>query len=363
MSHTRRTFLSTAGMATAGVLLSGNIYSADTERPKIKIGQIGTGHAHADKIATLRKLTDCFEVVGIAEDDLELRKAAEKKSAYKDLRWMSSDELLAYPGLQAVAVETVETVCLPVALRCIRAGKHIHLDKPAGTSLTDFRQVLDEAEAKKLTVQMGYMLRTNPAIQFCLKAVKDGLLGNIFDIDAAMSRHDDESARKRVGKFSGGSLFLLGCHLIDLAILLRGEPKKIHPFLKQTRSDGCVDNSMVVFEYPNGCFATLRAAITEVEGPQRRHLTVHGDKGTIVIQPLEEKGNMGGTLKLALEKETDGYKKGYQTITLTPLKDRYEDQWRELAAMICGARVNPYSYRHEFTVQKCLLEACGIPTQ
>ena len=67
--QTRRTFLSAIGLATAGGLLSGNMYSFGSASPKIKIGQIGTGHAHAYKIGTLRRLTDLFEVVCVADDD------------------------------------------------------------------------------------------------------------------------------------------------------------------------------------------------------------------------------------------------------------------------------------------------------
>jgi predicted dehydrogenase len=307
-------------------------------------------------------LTDCFEFVGVAEDEMKLRLAAEKQKNYQKVTWMSSDEMLARSDIHAIAVEVSEHHCLPAALRCVRAGKHIHLDKPAGESLADFRQLLDEAKAKNLVVQMGYMYRYNPAVQFCIKAVKDGLLGNIFDVDAAMSRYDGEAARKRVADFVGGIPFLLGCHLVDLAVILLGEPKKIHPFLMKTRSDNCIDNSLTVFEYPQGCFATLRTTINEVEGFQQRHLTVRGNKGTIIVQPLEIKGNMsGGAVKLALTKDTEGFKKGYQTIEMPPLKDRYEDQWREFAEVINGKIVNPYTYEHDFMVQKCLLESCHIP--
>jgi len=37
---------------------------------KIRIGQIGIGHNHGtERMRTLRKLSDYFEVVGVAEDD------------------------------------------------------------------------------------------------------------------------------------------------------------------------------------------------------------------------------------------------------------------------------------------------------
>lgn len=365
-SFSRRAFLTVSGSAAAGAALAGGVSAAadglPAKRQPIRIGQIGTGNQHASKMGTLRKLTDLFEVVGIAEDDPKLREKAQKEGCYKGLKWMTSEALLALPGLQAVAVETEEHAPIPTALRCIRAGKHIHLDKPCGESLPQLRQLLDEAKAKRLTVQVGYMYRNNPAVQFCLKAVKDGLIGNVFDLDAAMSRYDGADYRKLISTYKGGTPYIFACHLIDLVVSLMGEPEKVRPFLRRTRPDGVLDNSLTVFEYSRDRLATIRISITEAQGFQRRHLTVFGDKGTLTIQPLESKGNMsGGGLKLALEEDRGGYKKGVQTVEMPPLKDRYEDQWREFAAVLNGEIVNPYTYEHDYTVHKCHLEACGLP--
>jgi predicted dehydrogenase len=360
----RRNFLKTSSIFVAGTTLANGLSNTVTfadEKPKIKIGQLGVGHMHAYKMGDLRRLNDLFEIVGIAEDDPKQREVAKNQECYRGLTWMSSEELLAVPGLQAVAVETEEHLSVHAALRCIRAGKHIHLDKPAGESLADFKQLLDEAKAQNLTVQMGYMYRNNPAVQFCIKAVKEGLLGNIFDVDAVMSGYYADYFRQVLKGFKGATPYIFICHLIDLMVTLLGEPEKIHPFPRCTRSDGLVDNCVAVFEYPHGCIATLRTDVIEVEGFQRRHLTVCGNKGTIIIQPLETAGNLAnGVLRLALNEERNGFKKGYQTVPMPAPKQRYEDQWREFAQILRGEITNPYSYEHDFIVQKCLLETCGL---
>lgn len=50
---------------------------------KIKIGQIGIGHNHGtERIRTLRRLTDYFEVVGVAEDDPRWRQERGGHDAY-----------------------------------------------------------------------------------------------------------------------------------------------------------------------------------------------------------------------------------------------------------------------------------------
>jgi predicted dehydrogenase len=275
---------------------------------------------------------------------------------------MSTDELLAVPGLQAVAIETEERVCIPPALQCIRAGKHIHLDKPCGESLPKFKQLLDEARTSNLTVQIGYMYRNNPAVQFCIKAVKAGLIGNVFDLDAAMGRYDGEGYRNLIKDYQGGIAYILACHLIDIVVSLMGKPEKITPYLRQTRSDGVLDNCLAVFEFSGDRLATIRTSITEAKGFQRRRFKVLGDKGSIIIQPIESQGNMsGGVVTLALEEDRGDFNKGIQNVDMPPLKDRYEDQWREFAAILNGEMVNPYTYEHDYIVHKSHLMGCGLP--
>ena len=76
---------------------------------------------------------------------------------------------------------------MPTGMRCIDAGLHIHLDKPPGKSIKDLKKLCEKAKQKNLTVQMGYMFRYNPAFQFCLKALREGWLGDIFEIDGVIS--------------------------------------------------------------------------------------------------------------------------------------------------------------------------------
>ena len=327
---------------------------------RIKIGQIGTGHMHAYKIGALRMHPEIFDLVGVAEDDPERRGAALKRECYQGLRWMSSDELLSLPDLDAVLVEVDEHDTVEVALRCIEAGKHLHVDKPGGESLAYFQKLLAEAARRKLTVQMGYMYRNSPALEFCFKAVRNGLLGNISTIDAVMSRYDDENFRQLMTSFQGGVPYIFLCHLIDIAVILMGSPERVIPLSTCTRDDGVLDNGFTVLTFPGGCSASLRTSIVEVDGFQRRNLVICGDQGTLTVQPLELQGNRaGGRVFLNLREATGEFQQGLQEIPQPPLKDRYEDHLLEFARIVRGEIQNPYPYAHELLVQKCHLQACG----
>src|SRR6185503_2654086 len=111
---------------------------------KIKLGQIGVGHAHASKLSVYRASPD-YEVVGIVEPDAALRKKAANLPPYRDLKWLTRQQLLETPGVQAVLIETRVRDLLDNAEECVRAGLHVHIDKPAGASLPHLKRILDSA--------------------------------------------------------------------------------------------------------------------------------------------------------------------------------------------------------------------------
>ena len=112
---------------------------------------------------------------------------------------MTQEQLLNVPGLQAVLVETRVRDLLNAAESCIAAGKHIHLDKPAGESLPQFQRILESAAKQKLLVQMGYMYRYNPAVVLLRDFLKQGWLGDVFEVHAVMSKVINSGRPSRIG--------------------------------------------------------------------------------------------------------------------------------------------------------------------
>lgn len=353
--HSRRTFLRTASAALAAgtIPYPGRAAAAGQ---KIKIGQIGTGHAHAaGKMDTMRGSAE-YEVVGVVEPDAEKRAKAEKSKSYAELPWMTAEQLLATPGLQAVAVETEVKDLVPMASLAVAAGKQVHLDKPAGESLPAFRRLLETATANKVTIQMGYMLRYNPAFRLLFQLLKEGALGDVFSIDATMSKLVAGSERTRLLRYRGGTMFELGCHIIDGVHNVLGKPTKVTPFNRSSAPDGFFDNQLATLEYP-GAVATVRSSLVEVEGGLRRQFVVCGTKGTFDIRPLE-----APAARLALLAPHGPYKKGYQDVTFPKGGGRYDGDFADLAKVIRGEKTLSFTPEHDLAVEETVLLASGMPT-
>lgn len=335
--------------------LGGTAAASQQARNPIKIGQIGTKHAHASKLSVYRNNPD-YEVVGIVEADPQRRSGAMQQTVYQGLPWMSHEELLATPGLQAVLVETDVPDLLDAAEACIAAGKHIHLDKPAGASWPQFQRILKEAERQQLLIQMGYMYRYNPGIVLLREFLDNGWLGDVFEVHAVMSKVVGPGERKSLARYSGGMMFELGCHLIDLVVGILGQPTDIQSYLQHVgpENDDLNDSTLAVFQYPRAT-ATIRTSGVEVAGGERRHLTVCGTLGTFHMQPLDNP-----QVRVAFDRPRGTYGKGYQDVKL-PRYARYVDDAADMARVIRGEAVNRFPYSHDAAVQESVLRACQMP--
>lgn len=356
MPVTRRQWLCSSAAALAGSGLAAtplaNAQGAAT--PRIKIGQIGVGHAHASKLSVYRASSE-YDVVGVVEPNDELWSQAQSQPAFAGLKRLSRDDLLSEPGLKAVLVETQVRNLLSNARVCVDAGLHVHIDKPAGESLADFQAILDTASRKGLLVQMGYMYRYNPGMVLLREFLRNGWLGELFELHTVMSKVLGRADRNEIAEYPGGSMFELGCHVIDLVVAILGTPQRVTAFPRHSsaEADTLLDNMLAVFEYPKAT-ATVRSSVVEIDGGARRHLTLCGTGGTFHIQPLDQP-----VAWVTLAKATGKYPRGTTEITL-PKYSRYVDDAHDMAKILRGEKASDFPPEHDLAVQRSLLQACGL---
>lgn len=331
---------------------------------KIKIIQIGIRHEHANgKINALKRRPDLFDIVGYVDerDFCRTPNAGNDYSAcFAGLKPMTLDEALNYPGLEAVTVEVPNNDLVPVAMQCMERNLAMHMDKPAGEDLALYKKLLDGCRERNLPFQMGFMFRGNPAFQFCIRAVREKLIGDVFEIEADMNHcYGGESYQEYIGKFPGGIMYNLGCHLIDFVISAMGRPEEITPFLKSAPGypASIRNNCMAVLEYPHAA-VTVRSCSKEF-GWSGRRMKIAGTKGTIFFSPLERFDGNPVEVSLLLSENSCGYPAGRHTLRFPPQTDRYEEQLAELAKIIRGEMKNPYTYEHDYLVHEVTLAAAG----
>ena len=354
----RRQFIGQTGAILAAAAAPYPLLGAKPD--KIKIGQIGTKHAHASgKLDSILKHDDVFECVGVVEPDDARWKAVSPKPPYAGLPRLTEEQLFNTQGLQAVAVETEVRQLVPTALRCLHAGMHLHLDKPAGESMSDCRALHALADSKGLTIQMGYMLRYNPAFELLFQALKEGWLGTITEVSGMMGKRASDGLRDELADYPGGGMFELACHIIDALITVLGQPTSITPFTHRTYAerDTFADNQMAVFDYPKA-LATIRCNHLDPFGGPRRQFNVTGELGTFEIRPLEPP-----KVRLALTKAAGGFKKGYQDVEMPRMTGRYDKEFQDLARIVRGEKKLAWDSTHDLITHEAVLRASGMKVE
>ena len=327
---------------------------------KIRIGHIGTKHDHSEgKMQCVRKFPDVFEVAGIVENDPEQRAIAQQNPTYSGIPWMTEEELFN-SNLDAVMIEGFEKDLPYDALKCVKHGLHVHVDKPAGCDLPVFKEVLTTAKQKGLTVQMAYMYRYNPAVQDCLRRIRSGELGEVNCITATMNTDHITPKRDWLNNFIGGDMFFLGCHMCDLVYLMQGAPKKITPFVAKSGFDGVTapDVSMAVWEYDNG-ISTVQAHSTEIGAWTRRQLIVSGSRATYRIMPLEVPIQASLFTRVPAPHYAHQFEEMPLSIETVPGDCRYDEMMLDFARMVRGEAENPFDYNYEYELEKLVLASSG----
>ena len=101
----------------------------------VRIGKIGTGHAHAVGRTNAPRESLEVEFVGIFEPDPETIAVRSQDPAYGGVRWLSEDELPIDRSVQAVFVETRPADNLGFAALAM-TGQSVLAGKPSDEAIT-----------------------------------------------------------------------------------------------------------------------------------------------------------------------------------------------------------------------------------
>ncbi len=163
---------------------------------QINIAIIGTGWCggiRADTCAA-NPLVNELHIAEVRPDRLaEVREATGAITATEDYT-----ELLTNDGIDAYFISaTPETTHFPMARDCLRAGKHVFLEKPLSLTLVEADELVDLARDNGLKFTIGYSQRYNPKFAYVKKSLREGVLGE--PVSALVSRHVTRNLGKKIG--------------------------------------------------------------------------------------------------------------------------------------------------------------------
>lgn len=323
------------------------------------MAQYGTRHGHAEgKLAALRSCAD-VELAGVFEPDGTRRAALDRHGrAFYGVRWFTHEaEILDDPTIVAVASEGRNDESLEQTASIVRAGKHVWYDKPAGDDWTGWQQVVAEARARNLLVQVGYMFRYHEGFRQIAAWTRSGVLGEVFSIRAHMSTSIPLDARRTIAVHAGGIFYDLAGHMLDQIVWTLGRPTQVTAFFRRDAAEvpGFADNTLGVLAYPRA-LAFIDIAAMEPP-PTARRFEVYGSRGSAILEPFEPSGR----IRLCLIEGVGGRSAGAHLIPVREQtrQDLYTLELRALVATLRGQKPPDRTPDHELLVQETLLRLTG----
>lgn len=322
---------------------------------KVRAGMMGTGHSHFYGKYKAMLDSPLFEIAGVSENNVAAKAALQKDSRYAGVQWLEEDAMLRDPSIQLIVVECRVWEAIPWGTKVIAAGKHLHLEKPAGNEWKPFKNLVEEARRKHLILQTGYLWRWHGGVTAAIDAAKKGWLGEVFMVRGTMNSDRGAEERAIEAKFKGGGMFELSGHVIDRVVELLGRPKGVKSWLRHDTSvpDKLADNNLAVFEYERALAVITQAAKMAGAG-DHRSFEIIGTDGTILVHPESAPPRM----RVFLRKAQGPYKAGWQDITLPP-QPRFVPDFAELGRAIQTGQPLRQSYDHELLLHETLLRASG----
>lgn len=201
------------------------------------------------------------------------------------------EAMLADPDIDAVVLVTPTTLHADQTMACLRAGKHVFVEKPLSLDVTTCEAV--EAVAKEhpnLVAMVGFVRRFDPSYAEAKAAIDSGDLGKPFLVRSQTCDQNDESGFfVRFAGSSGGIFMDCSVHDIDLARWMLGSPRATRAFASGTialhpalAEHGDVDNGMGIVEFEGGQRAVFYASRTMPHGHETT-TEVIGTTGTLQV--------------------------------------------------------------------------------
>ncbi|TVY08975.1 Gfo/Idh/MocA family protein [Paenibacillus cremeus] len=274
---------------------------------KIKIGVIGAGSIAGLHLQSYQKNSDA-ELYAISDANADrAREKAEKYGiphVYEDYH-----ELLADLEIIAVSICTWNNSHAEIAIKALRAGKHVLVEKPLSRTVAEAEQIQAAVRETGNILQVGFVRRYDTNAQLIRRFIDNGELGDIYYAKASCLRRLGNPGGwfADVNRSGGGPLIDIGVHVIDLCWYLMGRPKVVSvsgntykklgnranvqnlSFYKAADYDASYNsvedmaNALIRFE--NGASLAVDVSFTLHAKQDELTVKLFGDKGGAEIEP------------------------------------------------------------------------------
>jgi len=244
----------------------------------LKIAVIGLGSWGRNHVRVLSELPD-VEITAICDVD---RQRADIVSEKYGLRtYPDSTEMYKKEELDAVTLCVWSTRLAQEALRALKAGKHVLVEKPMAGSARQAERVLALAEKEKVQLTVGFIERFNPAVKRLKETIVEGKIGS--PVSATVKRVSKWP--QRIGDV--GVVKDTAIHDIDIVrYIFNEDPLAVYAKAGNLRHEKQEDYAQIMLTFSGGKSAFLEA--NWLTPYKIRKLTVTGSEAIVSVDYITQ---------------------------------------------------------------------------
>jgi predicted dehydrogenase len=247
-------------------------------RPLI-FAQIGCGYWGPNLLRNFSALPNCS--VKYVVDSSPERRAFVKNNFSRTSAVDSADSVLNDPEVDAIIIATPAGSHFALASNALCAGKHVFVEKPLATKVSEVDELAKHAHAKRLVVMAGHTFVYNSAVRYVKQLLNAGELGEIRYI---------YSQRLNLGRIRADidALWNFAPHDISIIQYWLGNPEPISVSRQGMAymQDGIEDVVFLSLEYPGKIIANIHVSWLD---PQKvRKMIIVGSRKMVIYDDVAE---------------------------------------------------------------------------
>ena len=232
----------------------------------INCAVIGAGQMGQQHCRVLKKLSH-VNLVSVCDKNLP--------ADYQDYRLMLKKETI-----DAVIVATPTKSHYLISRDCLKAGKHVLVEKPITETVEQAKRLINLAKTNQLILTVGHIERFNPAIKKLKAMVQNNQLGGIKSmICQRLGLFDQRVKNTNVVKD-------IAIHDLDIVnYLLASRPKKINACGGRAILKKQIDYADILLDYGS---ASVHIQVNWITPIKVRKLLIAGTKGYVELDYLQQ---------------------------------------------------------------------------
>lgn len=245
----------------------------------MKIGIIGAGNIARSIAYAINGLGDGYEAYAVASRDLQKAEVFAKEHCVKRA-YGSYEEMVQDENVDLVYIATPHSHHFEHMKLCLQYRKPMLCEKAFTMNAAQAREILAEAEKKKVFLTEAIWTRYMPSRKMINNLIQEGIIGTLHSLQANLGYPMAHLDRMKKLELAGGALLDLSVYPLNFASMVLGNDiERIEGNCQKLPTGADCQDSIVLF-YKDGKMAQLYSTMMSATN---RLGVIYGEKGYIEI--------------------------------------------------------------------------------